>query len=299
MTLGTEYMDTQQPHNPRDGAWLDSMYNNRALVPAYASHLERWARDSRQARESQPCELDLRYGEGDKEALDVFPATRGGKGGPVLFFIHGGYWRALDKSDKSFVAPPFTAQGATVVVPNYALCPAATIPQIVLQLTQALAWTWRNAARYGADPGRIVVAGHSAGGHLAAMMLACLWQQVASDLPRDLVKASLGISGLYDLTPLMHTPFLQPDLQLTPAQVRQASPALLPAPSHGRYYSVVGGDESAEFQRQNELIRHAWGVRRVRVCESLPGLNHFSVLEALVQPGHRLHELAQRLLAVA
>ncbi|HYF43943.1 MAG TPA: alpha/beta hydrolase [Ramlibacter sp.] len=292
-------MNKQETQAAPDGAWLDRMYNNRGLVPEFASHLERWATQSRQAREAQPCELDLRYGEGEKETLDVFPTTQGRKGGPVLFFIHGGYWRALDKSDKSFVAPAFTAQGATVVVPNYALCPAVTVPQIVVQMARALAWTWRNAGRYGADPGRIVVAGHSAGGHLAAMMLACLWQQLASDLPRNLVKGSLSISGLYDLAPLMHTPFLQPDLQLTPEQVRQASPSLLPPPAQGRLYSVVGGDESAEFQRQNGLIRRAWGLRRVPVCESLPGLNHFSVLEALVQPGHRLNQLTQRLLAVA
>jgi arylformamidase len=290
-------MKTQETQTAPDGAWLDRMYNNRALVPDYAAHLERWDRDSALARQSQRCELDLPYGSGPGETLDVFPAPK--PGAPVLFFIHGGYWRALDKRDASFVAPAFTATGACVVIPNYALCPAVTVPQIVLQMVQALAWTWRNAARFGGNPGRIVVAGHSAGGHLAAMMQACDWQQVASDLPGSLVKGSLSLSGLYDLAPLMHTPFLQPDLQLTPAQVRQASPALLPSPPRGRLYSVAGGDESSEFLRQNQLIRAAWGVRRVPVCESLPGLNHFSVLSALVEPGHRLHQLAQRLLAIA
>lgn len=280
-----------------DGAWLDSMYNNRALVPDFAAHLERWERGSVQARNELPCELDLAYGTGPKETLDVFPAAKAGA--PVLFFIHGGYWRALDKRDHSFIAPAFARQGVCVVIPNYALCPAVTIPQIALQMVQAIAWTWRNAARFGGDPRRIVVAGHSAGGHLAAMVQSCLWQQLASDLPNSIVTGSLGISGLYDLAPLMHTPFLQPDLQITPEQVRQASPALLPPPSQGRFYSVAGGDESAEFHRQNQLIRDAWGVRRVPVCENLPGLNHFSVLQAFTDPAHRLHQLARRLLAIA
>ena len=110
------------------------------------------------------------------------------------------------------------------------------------------------------------------------------------------MKNALSISGLYDLEPIMHTPFLQPTLQLTPQQVRQASPALLPAPAQGTLYTVAGGDESEEFLRQNRLIREAWGEDRVPVCEALPGLNHFRVLEALAQPGHRLHQLALELL---
>lgn len=278
-----------------DGQWLDSMYNNRSLVPDYPAHLERWTKESDKARASQSCELDLRYGESPQEGLDVFPGAA--SGAPVLFFIHGGYWRALDKSDFSFIAPAFTKQGVCVVVPNYALCPNVTVPDIAVQMARALAWTWRHIARFGGDPGRITVAGHSAGGHLAAMMLLCQWQQVASDLPKSLVKAALGISGLYDLGPLMHTPFLQPDLRLTPSHVRAASPALLPAPARSKLFSVVGGDESPEFLRQNELIRKAWGARRVPVCEALPGLHHFSVLQGLTEPGHRLHRLAQELVA--
>jgi len=277
-----------------DPEWLDRMYNNRDLVPQHPEHFRRWAADSAQAMRSQPRELDVRYGGGPNEHLDIFPAPQADA--PVLVFIHGGYWRSLDKRDHSFVAPAFTRAGACVVIPNYALCPAVTIPQITMQVVQALAWTFRHIRRYGGDPARITVVGHSAGGHLAAMMLACVWPAYGRELPPDLVRQALSISGLFDLAPIMRTPFLQPTLQLTGEQVRQCSPALLPAPAHGTLATVCGADESEEFLRQNRLIRAAWGERAVPVCEALPGLNHFSVLEALVEPGHRLHELALQLL---
>lgn len=277
-----------------DGAWLDGMYNNRALVPDHADYLLRWAQHSLEARNAGPCELDVAYGDAPAEKLDVFPAPQAGA--PVLVFIHGGYWRALDKADHSFVAPAFTRDGACVVVPNYALAPAVTIPQITLQMVRAVAWTFRNVARYGGDPRRIVVAGHSAGGQLAAMMLACLWEQAGAGLPRDVVRGALAISALHDLDPIMRTPFLQPSLRLTPQQVAQASPARLPAPAQGTLYSVVGGDESLEYLRQNRLIQAAWGPTRVPVCEGVPGRHHFSVLDALVEPNHRLHQLALDLL---
>lgn len=281
--------------NTLDPAWLDRMYNNRALVPGHAEHFARWAADSASARKEQPCVLDVPYGGGPNETLDVFPGAA--KGAPVLVFIHGGYWRSLDKADHSFIAPAMTRLGACVVIPNYALCPAVTIPEICLQMVRALEWTWRHVAEYGGDPGRITVAGHSAGGHLAAQILACHWPAHAPDLPARLVRNALSISGLFDLEPMAHTPFLKDSLRLTPADALRCSPAFMPAPRSGQLVTVAGGDESAEFLRQNQLIRTAWGRQRVPVCEALPGLNHFSVVEALTDPTHRLHQLARELLS--
>ncbi len=294
-------MNAPLPNHP---AWLDSQYNNRALVPEHGRHFAEWAAASEQVRRSQPAMLDVRYGHGDGETLDIFAAARkpDRPPAPVMVFIHGGYWRSLDKSDHSFLAQAFVRQGACVVIPNYALCPAVTIPDIALQMARALAWVYRHVGVHGGDPERITVVGHSAGGHLAAMLLACRWHLVGAGLPEALLKNALSISGLYDLEPLRRTPFLRASLRLTPAQVRKASPALLPAPAvrdgRGRLHAVVGGAESSEFLRHNRLIQEAWGAGVVPVSEALPGLNHFSVLEKLIEPGHRLNSLARELLGV-
>jgi arylformamidase len=277
-----------------DGEWLDRMYNNRARVPEHATHFERWATDSAHARRTQRCVLDQRYGSGAAQQLDIFPTT--GKNAPVLFFIHGGWWRSLDKRDHSFVAPAFTSGGACVVVPNYTLAPQATIPEIALEMVRALAWTWRHVAQWGGDPSRITVAGHSAGGHLASLMLACAWQAFEPDLPPQLVRNALSISGLHDLDPVRHIPFLEDSLRLTAEDAVRASPALLPPPAEGTLYAVAGADESDEFIRQARVIQQAWGRARVPVCESLEGLNHYTVLETLADPASRLHSLAVELL---
>jgi arylformamidase len=276
-----------------DSAYLDNQYNNRLRVPEFAQHVQRWQSGSAAARQGN-CTLNLAYGDEPLEKLDVFPAQNSTKNAPVMVFVHGGYWRSMDKADHHFVAPAFTHQ-ACVVIPNYPLCPAANMEQLVLSTAQSLVWVARNIARFGGDPSRISVVGHSAGGHLAAMMLACQWKKFASDLPAQLVRNALSLSGLHDLLPIMHTPYLQADLRLTPAQVQRCSPAYFPRPA-GKLIALCGADESDEFMRQNALIETAWGKDCVIQREALLGLNHFSVLEALATPGHRAHTLAKSLL---
>jgi len=292
--------------NRLDPDWLQQQYNNRALVPDHGKVLQRWAEASALARKAGAARLDVRYGSGQNETLDLFlPAGPGAakasasEGAPVLIFIHGGYWRGLDKADHSFVAPSFNAQGALVVVPNYALCPAVTIEHIVLQMAAAVVWTWRHAREFGGDPQRIALVGHSAGGHLATMLLSCRWKELDDAMPAQPLAGALSISGLFDLEPLRHTPFLQTDLQLTPASVARLSPAFFPRPKGARLFSTVGLDESDEFLRQNRLIRDVWGPTAVPVCETLPGCNHFPVLNGLADPASRLPGLALRLLGLA
>ena len=278
----------------QEADWLTAQYNNRALVPDHATHLERWARESERVRASVPCKLDVPYADGPCNRLDVFTSAR--PSGAVMVFIHGGYWRALSKSDSSFLAPAFTQGGVTVVVPDYSLCPTVTIDTIALELTQAVAWVWKNATSFGGDSSRITVAGHSAGGHLAAMMLACDWAQVHLDMPSNAVRSALSLSGVFDLEPLRHAPFLQADLQLTPASVARLSPARFAAPT-GRLRAVVGGDESSEFHRQSRLIEAAWTADRVPVCAAVPGCNHFTILEELARVGSSTHRVAMNAMA--
>ncbi len=287
-----------------DPAWLAAQYNNRDRVPDHAAIFAQWAQHSSQVRNQAPRTLDIRYDAGQGGTLDVFPAQAaagalGDGGAPVLLFIHGGYWRSLDKSDFSFVAPRFTAAGAMVVVPNYGLCPAVSMESIALQMAHAVRWCVEHAAAHGGDPTRIAVAGHSAGGHLAAMLLSCRWAELGLDAARPPLRGALSISGLFDLEPLRQVPSFKADLNLTPQTVSRLSPAFFPRPKSGKLYATVGALESEEFIRQNRLIRDVWGPTAVPVCEAVAGKNHFNVLDDLVAPQGRLHGLALRLLSLA
>ena len=271
----------------RDAAWYDEQYDNRRRVPMFAMHLERWREASDRARTGLRCELDVPFTPDGKMALDVFACAQ--RDAPVLVFFHGGYWRLLDKSDFSFVAAPFVAAGVTVVIPNYALCPDVTVDAISMQAAQAMAWVHRFMASRHADPTRCVVAGHSAGGHLATMLLACDGRRLGPGLPARVTRHAVSLSGLYDLAPIAATPSLQVDLRLDDATIARNSPARFSPPRGARLCSVVGALESEEFRRHNRLIRERWGPRVVPVCEELPGCDHFTVLDELVAPEAPLH----------
>ena len=280
-------------------AQIDAQYNPSIALPDPAAPGKHFAAQAEKARSTLKHHAGIPFGPTVHETLDIFPADV--PNAPVFVFIHGGYWRSLDKSDHSFIAPPFTQAGFCVVVVNYALCPGTpeapvTIPHIVRQMEKALGWVWHHVAAHGGDPKRITVAGHSAGGQLAALLLTSVWPLIGDGLPDGLVRNALSISGVHDLEPIMHTPMYQTVLNLTEQQVLQCSPARLLEPAIGTLYCAVGADESPEFLRQNQLMQNAWGSHFVPRSVALPGLHHFSIVDALAQPGHDLHHMAQNLL---
>jgi arylformamidase len=260
----------------------DLLYNPRLVVPNYQQIFDRWERDSERARASLDCYIDVPYGPTDSETIDIFRAQGKSKG--LLIYIHGGYWRALDKKNFSFLAPALVREGITVAVPNYALCPAVQVEDIVIQMVQACAWLYRNGGNFGAPSGRLNVCGHSAGGHLAAMMLCCLWSKYSVDLPQKVVSAAFSISGLYDLTEIVKVPSVNCDVRLTEKSALKASPAFLPPATDAPFYTAVGSEENEGFHIQNRLIAKKWG-KVLRADIPCPGANHFTVLDQLCNPG--------------
>ena len=264
-------------------------YNNRAAVPDHARWFARWGELSAAAYASERVVRDLRYGPGPKETLDLFAPRTPARA--TFLFLHGGYWRSLDKAEHAFVAPPLTARGIVVAVANYDLCPGASIAAIVEETARAVAWLVREGGGRGANTGRLVVGGHSAGGHLAAMSACALWPQWDPDLPADLVAGVVSVSGLYDLEPLRHTTFLGPDLALDEAGAFRASPAWMTPATGAPVVTAAGGLESESFKAQSALLAQRW-PRNVVADLPMPGRNHLTVVDALAEPGNPLFEAA-------
>lgn len=278
-----------------DPAFLSREYNNRELFPDYARHFARWQESSARARGTMTCYLDRAYGPSPAETLDIFPARKGD--GSVLVFIHGGYWRSLDKKDFSFLAPAWVDAGVSLVVVNYGLAPAITVERIVQQMLAASAWVYRHAEEYGMDEERLFVSGHSAGGHLAAMMLAALWPVYERSLPKDLYKGALAVSGVYDLRPLVQVDWLQGDLRLDEASALKLSPAYLPPATRAPLALAVGGLESSEFKRQNALLAQRWKSVLSRDVP-MPGKDHFTVIDGLADRANPLFAATRRMMGL-
>lgn len=272
-----------------DVEFCDREYNARASIPDHLLIFSRWDARSRLVRVEEKRDGrfagEFSYGDHDAEKLDLFLPTE--PNAPILVFIHGGYWRSMDKKDFSFLAPAYLDRGIGLAIPNYSLAPAATLEQIVMQVVAVLAWLWRAGPRLGYDRRRIVVAGHSAGGHLTGMAMSAIWPDYAPDLPADLVKAGIMLSGLFDLEPLRHTTFLQPVLQLDAQRAATMSPSLLPQATQAPYITAVGALESSEFHRQSKLLHQAWPSTLNRHL-SVDGTHHLSVCDAFGNPDNEL-----------
>ena len=270
--------------------FIEREYNLRAAFPDHPQWFARWAADSVTSRQRLSCILDLRYGAGPKQTLDLFPAPRSAA---TLMFIHGGYWRALDKQEHSFVAGPLVERGVGVAVINYDLCPDVNVAQIAEQCREAVLWLKREGAHYSMSTDSLVVAGHSAGGHLAAMLLATDW--AARGLSAESIVAASAISGVFDLEPLVRVSF-NSDLRLDAQQARELSPVHLKAQVRAPLLLAAGSDETSEFIRQSRVLWRRWPESRPRGSTGpllIPGKHHFSVLSDLGDPAS---ELATQLL---
>jgi arylformamidase len=262
-------------------------YNNRARVPENPATMAAWTRDAAAWR-ALHAPRAVRYGAGARHTIDVFP---GDDNGPIVVFIHGGYWQAFDGSSFSHLAAGLNAHGISVAIPSYDLCPNVSVDRIIGEMREAT----RELARLGRS---LVISGHSAGGHLAACMLATDWPAFDAALPENLVTAAYAISGLFDLSPLVPTS-INNALRLDPATAKAASPLFWNAPARGSLDAVVGEHESAEYHRQSRTIVDAWGAAGIATrFGSVAGANHFTAIAPLADPDSamvaRLKQLAGR-----
>jgi arylformamidase len=273
----------------------EAEYDNRARVPEHPDIFARWRREAEdyraEAMKERRAELGLRYGSTLRQVIDLF-SPKPDAAAPLALFVHGGYWRSLEPSLFSQAARGANAHGITVAVVGYDLCPQVTIAEIIDQIRHACLFLWLRSGR------RMMVYGHSAGGHLAAAMVATDWQSLYPKAPADLVPTAYSISGLFDLTPLLHVTMAQ-DLRLDETAARSGSPLFWPPPRGRVFDAVVGALESSEFLRQSRVLADAWekGGAQTRYQE-VAGTNHFTVLDALRDPHsdmvRRLAELARK-----
>ena len=275
---------------PYPPAFGNDQYDNGRREPDLRAILDQWIARSVAARKGIEHRASIAYGDDLVETFDLFdPAGTDRRPRPLLVFLHGGYWRSLSKNEFSWIAPAFVARGIRVAVVDYGLAPRYPLESIVRQCLRAIASLWLHADALGIDRTRIVVGGHSAGGHLTGMMMAARWPDYDRRLPHDLLCGGVAVSGLFDMEPIRNTPYLNADLQLTLDRVAPLSPLYMRPATTAPLITAVGGDESDEFQRHTREIGIAWSdVLREDV--PLPGANHFTACERFAEPGEQLFE---------
>ncbi len=267
---------------------LDREYDNRTKTPGFdfEGFLKRCAEQSERARQTHHCVLDVPYGMTPAEKLDIFiPANA--REERVDIFFHGGYWRMLDKADFSYVANGLVPHGVVTVIANYGLIPSVSMDELVTQCRRAVRWTFDNIGQFGGSPDRVSISGHSAGGHLVAMMMAADWRQ-------NFVGAC-AISGIYDLEPIRLS-FLNRTLGLDPQTAARNSPILLQSRQRCELLVCVGDREGDEYLRQSSEFARAWGVQGVPTRLGVEtDHDHFTIREVLGDPDS---DLVQQMLAL-
>lgn len=262
---------------------LEAEYNARASIPDHPAIFARWAETSAEARRRLGGAVEVRYGSGPLACLDLFPATR--EAAPLLVFIHGGYWRSLDKRDFSFLAPPLLKAGFAVAMVNYDLCPAVSVTRIVEQSREALRWLHQHAGEFGYDGGSLHLAGHSAGGHLVAMLFATDWAASGSPEVGEAIAGGIALSGLFDLAPLRETS-VQQEIRLDQSEVDKLSPARLAPRIAAPLRVAVGALESRAFRDHAELLHQRWPHCAAPVI--VPDAHHLSIVDRFADPASGL-----------
>lgn len=270
-----------------DQTALDSQFNNRLHVPDYADYLNRWALQSRET-ERLPVEIDIAYGSLQREKLDVYPSPH--TQSKTLIFIHGGYWQMLDKSMFRFIANGFHSYPVTTVLLTYPLAPEVSIGQIVSSCRKAIHWLYLNLSGFNGDPANMYVIGHSAGGHLAAMLMATDWKQLDERLPANLIKGACTLSGLFNLVPVQRS-YLNKVLQMDQEIAIANSPVTLEPLNRCPLIVAVGEAETAEFNAQSKELYSSWKDKGIQIeLLKLPKQNHYSIVETIVDQQSSLHK---------
>lgn len=262
-------------------AEIDAQYDVEVSVPDFSVYARHFTEESRLARHRLKVELDVPFGPTRDETLDIFPAAE--RNAPVFVFIHGGYWRMLSSKEFSCVALGLNQLGITTVVVNYALAPKVSIDEISRQARAAVAWVLCRIDRCGGDPERVIVGGHSAGGHLTAMCLQTAWAEEYG-LPQDPLRGAVMVSGLYDLRPLRFSN-MQPMLQLDDGVIQRNSPLFHARPTTTPALITWGGAEPDEFRRQSERYLERWKELGNRAKSwAQPDANHFTAIYGFEDP---------------
>lgn len=265
---------------------LEAQFNPRMSVPDFQQHFDAYVTKSQAARAAIGGDYDLRYGPGPLQTYDLHKPKNPKPGAPLVVLIHGGYWRGLDKNTMTFAAPMFLDAGAVVVNLNYDLCPQVTLDTIVRQMQDALVHIAGKAAEWGADPARLHVIGHSAGAHLAAMMVAAPWP---ADLGQQPTVASLGlISGVFALEPVPHVS-VNESIRLDGAAVARNSVTNFPPKLKGPVLVAYGDAEPEGWQAQSIDFHQACrNVGTRSELMAMAGGNHFTIKFAAADPKHPL-----------
>lgn len=277
-------MSTETLWHGYDQAALDDQYRaSGTRISNPGEYIERWRAESAALRAGGACEINVRFGRHPDEHFDVFTAGRADC--PIHIFIHGGYWQSMSSKEFSFIAKGLTDAEIVTIILNYAICPDVTMTELVRQARAGVAFAHEHARRWGGDPDRLTLSGHSAGGHLTAICMSTDWPTFAPGRPADMVKAGLSISGLYDLEPVRLC-YANDKLHMNREEALALSPCKHLAHARGDMTLAVGGRESEQFHWHQEHFGRVWGEATgapPRVVD-LPGHHHFSLLDELSQP---------------